>query len=197
MEHVNASYTVSAGVPTETISSVNGDVHIETRAAAKRVVTITGEVTIDSEGTAYSVETVSGAIHIGSRVKIRDYVKSVAAPITVDPGAEIGGSVENTGGDIKIDGATVLGGIVGAAANITVDGQSRIKGGLQYHEISARLRGAGDFNRQPVVIVGPNASVEGELSFKRPVILYVSDKATIGAVSGTTPIVFRGASPAL
>ena len=39
------------------------------------------------------------------------------------------------------------------------------------------------------------AGKRGELRFERPVKLFVSDKATIGTVTGATPIPFSGESP--
>ena len=43
----------------------------------------------------------------------------------------------------------------------------------------------------------PTFSVEAVELFERPVKLYVSDKASIGPVSGATPISFSGDKPPL
>ena len=40
--------------------------------------------------------------------------------------------------------------------------------------------------RDPRIIIGPNAVVEGPLVFERPVTLYVHTSARIGAVTGAT-----------
>jgi hypothetical protein len=50
-------------------------------------------------------------------------------------------------------------------------------------------------NDVPRIVIGPGASVQGELRFARKVQLFVSDKAVIGSVTGATPIPFSGASP--
>jgi hypothetical protein len=47
----------------------------------------------------------------------------------------------------------------------------------------------------PRIVIGPGATVQGELRFERPVQLFVSDKATIGTVTGATPIPFSGERP--
>jgi hypothetical protein len=44
-------------------------------------------------------------------------------------------------------------------------------------------------------VIGPGAVVQGELKFERKVKLYVSDKATIGTVTGATPEMFSGETP--
>jgi hypothetical protein len=42
---------------------------------------------------------------------------------------------------------------------------------------------------------GPGAIVSGEPRFDREVKLYVSDRATVGSITGATPIPFSGDSP--
>ncbi len=48
---------------------------------------------------------------------------------------------------------------------------------------------------KPRVVVGPGATVEGAMKFDRAVRLYVSDTATIGPVTGATPVKFSGDQP--
>ena len=43
--------------------------------------------------------------------------------------------------------------------------------------------------------IGPGASVQGPLRFEGGVKRYVSDRATIGPVTGATPIPFSGDTP--
>jgi len=54
-----------------------------------------------------------------------------------------------------------------------------------------RLHHAGD----PTIIIGPGAQVLGELRFERKVHLFVSDRATIGSVTGATAVTFSGDNP--
>jgi len=49
--------------------------------------------------------------------------------------------------------------------------------------------------KAPRVVIGPHATVQGKLVFKREVELFVSDSAAIGAVEGATPVKFSGAQP--
>jgi hypothetical protein len=61
-----------------------------------------------------------------------------------------------------------------------------------------RKSSSGWFNWEssgPRIVIGPGASVQGELRFERKVQLYVSDRATIGPVSGATAIRFSGEDP--
>ena len=42
---------------------------------------------------------------------------------------------------------------------------------------------------------GPGSTVEGDLRFERTVRLFISDKATVGTVTGATPVSFSGETP--
>ncbi|NNC24679.1 hypothetical protein HKX41_11105, partial [Salinisphaera sp. USBA-960] len=62
---------------------------------------------------------------------------------------------------------------------------SHVTGGIKYTKpngISFRQQ------RDPVVIIGPNARVDGPLVFERPVKLYVHASAKTGAIRGATAV---------
>ena len=48
---------------------------------------------------------------------------------------------------------------------------------------------------KPRIVIGPHAVVQGKMTFKREVELYVSDSATIAAIEGATPTKFSGDQP--
>jgi hypothetical protein len=59
-------------------------------------------------------------------------------------------------------------------------------------------KSSGWFNsnsRAPRIVIGPGAAVQGTLRFERDVRLYVSDKATIGPVTGAAVVRFTGDNP--
>ena len=45
------------------------------------------------------------------------------------------------------------------------------------------------------IVIGPGATVNGELRFEREVNLYVSNRASVGSVTGATAIPFSGDLP--
>ncbi|HEY0503800.1 MAG TPA: hypothetical protein VGD42_09925 [Lysobacter sp.] len=70
---------------------------------------------------------------------------------------------------------------------------SHVKGGIHYTKPSQSWF---SFNpRDPKVIIGPNAVVEGPLVFERKVELYVHSSAKTGAISGATAVRFDGPTP--
>jgi hypothetical protein len=95
---------------------------------------------------------------------------------------KINGSVHVVAGQVPSVAETVNGGI-------SIYGASRVKGGI----LVKRANGIINFgNNVPRIEIGPGATVQGDLRFEREVKLYVSDKATIGPVTGATPIPFTG-----
>jgi len=98
--------------------------------------------------------------------------------------------VETVNGAIGLVATQVGGSIETVRGNITVGIDSHVRGGL------AVRKSQGVFNmepkRDPLIIIGPNAVVEGPLVFERPVTLYVHKTAKIGAVTGATAKSFDG-----
>jgi hypothetical protein len=87
----------------------------------------------------------------------------------------------------------VGGGLETVNGDISLRGTSRIEGGILVRKPEFSL-----FHWEssgPRIVIGPGATVAGSLRFEREVRLYVSDRATIGPVTGATPIRFAGESP--
>jgi hypothetical protein len=49
--------------------------------------------------------------------------------------------------------------------------------------------------RDPRVVIGPNAVVDGPLVFERKVTLYVHSSARTGPITGATAVRYSGALP--
>ena len=79
--------------------------------------------------------------------------------------------------------AHVGGGIKTVNGSISIMGTSHVEGGILVEKPNGIMFNSED----PVIVIGPGAVVQGELKFERKVKLYVSDKATIGTVTGATP----------
>ena len=108
-------------------------------------------------------------------------------------GADIAGTLSNVNGKITLTGAHVGGGIKTVNGGMNITGASRVEGGILVTKPSSDLLQL--VRNVPRIVIGPGATVQGELRFERTVQLYVSDKATIGTVTGATPITFTGDAP--
>jgi cytoskeletal protein CcmA (bactofilin family) len=185
---VNGSVHVPAGKAPGDARTVNGAVHIDDNATVNSAVTVNGNIRLGDHATATSLKTVNGSIALGAGAHDSGSAVSVNGDLSLADGAEISGSLTNVNGKITLTGAHVGGGIRTANGNISIMGASHVDGGIVVEKSSGL-----SFDRDvPVIIIGPGATVQGELRFERPVKLYVSDKATIGSVTGATPVPFSG-----
>lgn len=188
---VNGSVHIFAGKAAEDARTVNGSIHIDDNAAVSSASTVNGSVHLGAHATAGSAKTVNGAISLGDGAHVSGGAGSVNGDLTLNDGAEVSGALTNVNGKISLTAAHVGGGIKTVSGNISVMGASHVEGGILVEKPGSIMFNGDD----PVIVIGPGAVVQGELTFERKVKLYVSDKATIGTVTGATPIPFSGDKP--
>ena len=155
-------------------SKVNGSIHVAAGKPATAADTVNGSIHIDDNATVTSAATVNGDLSLGE-------------------GADVSGPLSNVNGKIALTAAHVGGGIKTVNGDISVTGTSRVEGGILVQKPAAGLMQM--IKGIPRIVIGPGATVQGDLHFERTVQLFVSDKATIGPVSGATPVPFTGDSP--
>lgn len=189
---INGSVHVAAGRPAEAASTVNGSVTIDEDAAVDSVGTVNGGIHVGARATAKSLTTVNGSITVNEAAHTT-YIKSVNGSLTVNEGAEVDGGLTTVNGKIGVNAAHVAGRISNVQGDISILGAARVDGGI----LVEKQRGftISTHPRDPTIIIGPGAKVLGELRFERTVHLFVSDRATIGTVTGATAVTFSGANP--
>jgi cytoskeletal protein CcmA (bactofilin family) len=126
---------------------------------------------------------------------VSETVTTVNGTLALRPGAQVGGRLANVNGTIILAGATVSGGITTVNGNIDIGANSHVQGGIIVHKPSTGFFHWWSDSDKPRVVVGPGAVIEGTMKFDRAVRLYVSDTATIGQVTGATPVKFSGDHP--
>jgi hypothetical protein len=193
IDKVNGGIHIEDGTTAGKLTTVNGGVHVGNNAHARSVETVNGGIDIGSGSGVDSVETVNGGVKIGAKATVAKGVEAVNGSITLDTGADVSGKVNNVNGGIKLDAAHVGGGIATTNGDITIGANSRVEGGLFIDENHSLINWG--TSRKPRVVIGPHATVQGKLTFKREVDLFVSDSATIGAVEGASPVKFSGDQP--
>jgi hypothetical protein len=192
---VNGSVHVGAGKPPVAATTVNGSIHIDDNAAVTSASTVNGSVHLGEHATAKSLESVNGSITLRSGAHLSGDASSVNGELTLDDGAEILGSLSNVNGKITLTSAHVGTGIKTVNGGISITGASHVEGGIVVEKPGAGTQLIQITHDIPRIVIGPGATVQGDLRFEREVQLYVSDKATIGKVTGATPISFSGDSP--
>jgi len=190
---VNGSIHVPAGQPSGDIDTVNGSIHVDDNGAISTASTVNGGIGIGAHATAKSLNTVNGGITLEDGSQVSNGVSAVNGTLTLKKGADVGGQLANVNGDIVLQGAHVAGGIKTVSGDINVGSNSHVEGGILVERQNGSWFHWG--NSKPRIVIGPGAVVQGNLRFEREVALYVSDTATIGPVTGATPVKFSGPNP--
>jgi DUF4097 and DUF4098 domain-containing protein YvlB len=188
---INGSVHVPAGKPAADARTVNGAIHVDENATINAAGTVNGSIHLGAHSSATSLATVNGAVSLGAGAHVSGSVASVNSDLTLADSAEVLGGLSNVNGKISLTAAHVTGGIKTVNGSMNIMGASRVEGGVLVEKSSGGLF----LSEDPVIVIGPGAIVQGELRFERKVRLYVSDRATIGAVTGATAIPFTGDSP--
>jgi hypothetical protein len=189
---INGSVHVVAGKPAEGASTVNGSIRIDDDAAVDSVSTVNGSIHLGARASAKSLASVNGSITVNEDART-SFVKAVNGDLTIGDGAEVSGALTNVNGKISVHAGHIAGGIHTVDGDISISGTAHIDGGILVEKPSGFR--VSHRTSDPTVIIGPGAQVQGELRFEHKVLLFVSDRASIGAVTGATAVIFSGDSP--
>jgi hypothetical protein len=192
---INGSIHVAAGTPGGEVSTINGSIHADDNAQISGGHTVNGNISLGDHASATSLTTVNGGISLGQGAKVSETVTTVNGTLALHTGSQVGGRLANVNGTIILAAATVNGGITTVNGNIDIGANSHVQGGITVHKPSTGFFQWWSDSDKPRVVVGPGSVVEGGLTFERAVRLYVSDTATIGTVTGATPVKFSGDHP--
>ena len=193
IDKVNGSITVEPGQTAGDLQTVNGSIRIGANARTGKAETVNGSITVAENVEAGGLETVNGSIRVAGNGKLGSNLETVNGGVFVDRGGDVNGDIETVNGAIGLVGTELSGGITTVNGDLTVGVNSHVKGGIRYTKPNQSWF---SFNkRDPKVIIGPNAVVDGPLVFERKVELYVHNSAKIGPVTGATAVRFDGTSP--
>lgn len=192
IDKVNGSITVDAGERFGDLQTVNGSIRIGANAQVGNAETVNGSIKLDGNVQASALTTVNGSIRLGEQVQVNDDVEAVNGSIFVDRGGNIRGDLGNVNGSIGLVDADIGGSIETVTGDLTVGAGSHVRGGIRY-EKPGKVFFSITRKRDPRVIIGPNARVDGPLVFGRKVDLYVHSTAVTGPITGATAVRYEGA----
>ncbi|MBS0373992.1 MAG: hypothetical protein JSR73_05400 [Proteobacteria bacterium] len=188
---INGSVHVDASRPLGSAETVNGSIHVDVGAKVTKAATVNGGIHLGANSSAESVKTVNGSVTLDDGARVSGEVASVNGSLTLHAGADVSGTLRNVSGRIEVTGAHVGGQIRTVAGDVLIMGPAKVDGGLHVEKPSGiQLTGS-----KPRVVIGPGAVVGGELRFDREIDLFVSDKATVGTISGAQAVRFTGDAP--
>lgn len=188
---INGSIEVATAEQAGDLSTINGSIHVAANGSAKEISTVNGSVQLGKGARAESIDVVNGGIELDEGAKVARSVSSVNGKLRFANGADVGGGAGTVNGSITLESAHVGGGLKTVSGDIRVGAGARVEGGIRVN----KPKGRSNESRVPRVIIGPGAVIQGELVFEREVELLVSDRATIGAITGATARTFAGEQP--
>lgn len=196
ISRVNGGITARAGETYGELDTVNGGIRIQAGATVREADTVNGGIEVEDEARVGKLDTVNGGIRIGERVDADDDVGTVNGSIRIGRGSRVAGAVSTVNGGISMESAEIGRGIETVNGDITVGAGSVVRGGLTVRKPKVGWFGGSFSNsRDPRIVIGPGATVEGDLVFERDVELFVHETARIGKVTGATPKAFSGDRP--
>jgi cytoskeletal protein CcmA (bactofilin family) len=189
---VMGSISVSAGEHRGDLSTVNGSIHVGENAVVGHAHTVNGSATLEPHATAAEVKTVNGAVRLLEGAQVTGPVHTVNGSLRLEKDASVTGALANVNGGIRVNAAHVGGEVETVTGSIELGPDAHVDGGVLVRKNNSS---DSDLRAPQRIVIGPGSVVKGTLKFERPVELYVSDRATIGAVEGATPIKFSGDRP--
>ena len=188
IDKVHGSITAQAGQSYGDLETVNGSIRIESSAQVGDAETVNGSITASDNISSRSLSTVNGSIRVGSQARIDGGIETVNGSIFVDRGGDIRQDIETVNGAIGLVDTDLAGGIETVNGDVTVGAGSHVRGGIRIE----KPEGWGGFStgqrKPPRIVIGPNARVDGPMTFERPVLLYVHSTAKVGTITGATPV---------
>ena len=192
---INGSIEVPPGQHRGDLSTINGSILVGSDAVVGQVKTVNGNVKVESRATSKTLTTVNGSITAHDGVRVQGNLNAVSGALRVTNGADVSGDVINVSGGIHVESAHVGGNVDTCAGGIDLGPNARVDGNVIVEKDNSWHFGFGNVPPPVHVVIGPGTVVKGTLRFERPVKLYVSDHATIGAVQGAEVIKFSGEHP--
>lgn len=192
VDKINGSIEIGNGEQAGNLTTVNGGIRIAAAASADKVTTVNGGIRLGGQARAQSLETVNGGIDLGEEARVSGNVDTVNGGVRLGKGADVGGHAKTVNGRIALAAAHIGGGVETVGGDIEIGADSRVEGGLLVKKPTGWSWGK---SRNPRIVIGPRAIVQGALQFEREVELLVSDSATIGEVKGATAQKFSGDQP--
>ena len=203
---VNGGITAEAGQTYRDLSTVNGGIRIGDDARLRNAETVNGGIRGGDGIQAGNLETVNGGINLGARAQVETLttvnggvrlgtearvggnIESVSGGLFVDRGGRVAGNIGTVNGAIGLVGVEVTGDVKTVNGDVTIGTGSHVRGGLTIDRPSSNWFPITVSRRNPRVIIGPDAVVDGPLEFRREVTLYVHTSARTGAITGATAV---------
>ena len=181
---VNGSISVGSGaVVSGDLSTVNGQIRIDSDATVEDVSTVNGSLRIRSGSRTESLSTVNGGIRLDENVTVDGEIEAVNGEIDLATGSSVRRGISNVNGAIELQASTVGGSVSTVSGDISLSDRAEVMGDIVVEEPNGWGWGK-QKSRTPEIVIGPGSKVHGEIRVERIVKLFISDTAEAGGISG-------------
>ncbi len=185
LSSVNGSITVGNSVVVDgDVATTNGSIRIGDNVQFQAAETTNGKIRVGSGAITDSLETVNGEISVGENASIQRGVETVNGGIQLSRGSTVGDDVGTVNGSLTVEGTEVGGDLSTVMGSVAVTEGSVVRGDVVIRKSKSWGFNWGGENRKPKVVIGPNSQVLGSIVAEQEIELYISDSATVGAVTG-------------
>lgn len=201
---VDGAVHIEPGARVGKATSVDGQILIGVHANADNVRSVDGDVTLEKYASAGEVETVDGNVSLRANATVSGTLKTVDGSVELAAGSTVTGALNAVNSHITLNGAHVGRGITLVYGSLDITGNAVVDGGIEVEKSPPRHysdRCPPDYSvtcphQEPRIVIGPGATVNGALTFEKPVKLYVSDQAHVtGPITGAEAVKFSGTTP--
>lgn len=163
------------------ISLVNGSVQMASNSRANDISVVNGSIELRDDVKLHSAATVNGSIESGTGLSVATNLETVNGEIRLGQNATVAGNIDTVNGDISLDNSEVAQNISTVNGDITLSGSTVVKGDVIYKPRGKRKSFFGwSNNSTPVLHIGENAVVEGNIILRQQVELKL-DNPTLAA----------------
>lgn len=194
IEKVNGAIHAETGHEYARLETVNGSIEIDAGVQTGSAETVNGAIDVGSAAQTGALETVNGSLRLGANASVGGNISTVNGGVFIDRGGAISGNVETVNGAVGLVATNLTGSVETSNGDITVGVDSHVHGGIHVQKRSVGFFNFGVRRRDPRIVIGPRAQVDGALLFERPVTLFVHDSAHIGTVTGAVVKRYSGAT---
>lgn len=191
LKSVNGRIEVGDGLKVGDVKTTNGRIRLGDEVVAKDVRTTNGSIAVGRGGTLDSVRSTNGSLSIEGG-KVKGDVRTTNGAIRIEDESVIEGNVISANGHIELDEAKVKDNVELSNGRMDLR-RAEIGGDVVIHE----RRGSSWFGRhkKPVVVIGAETVVKGDIIARQEIELFVHESAKVGNIVGAEAQTFSGRNP--
>jgi len=139
-----------------------------------------GRVEIGNDTKTETIGTVNGSISVDGYLTVDGDIESVNGAVSLRDGGNVSGTIETVNGLIYLNNVTVENHVGNINGGMHFENGTTINGNVKVE----KPENGWNANQDPLIIIGKNVEIKGDLLIEPEVRLYVHKSASIGSIKG-------------